>query len=119
MKIIKIIFAVFLFVLILLIVYWAVNPSNSPIWTGFGPYDEKLNGPRSKTLWDWLDLLIVPIVLAIGAWLLSAADKESELKLEIDRQNQGILTSFMDNLSKLLLERNLRGSKTGTGLWPF
>jgi uncharacterized protein YjbI with pentapeptide repeats len=114
MKTIKVIFAVLLSCAILMIVYWAINPSNSPTWTGFGPYDENLSGSRSKTLWDWLDLLIVPIFLAVGAWLLSAADKDSELKLEIDRQNQGVLTSFMDNLSKLLLESKLRESKPGT-----
>jgi uncharacterized protein YjbI with pentapeptide repeats len=114
MKTVKIIFAALLCIAIFIIVYWAINPTKSPSWTGFGPYDEDLNGSRSKTLWDWLDLLIVPIFLAVGAWLLSAADKESELNLELDRQNQGVLTSFMDNLSKLLLESNLRESKPAT-----
>jgi hypothetical protein len=114
MKTIKIISAILLTATVLIIVYWAINPSSSPAWTGFGPYDDNLSGPRSRTLWDWLDLLIVPIFLALGAWLLSAADKESELKLELDRQNQSVLIFFMDNLSKLLLEGRLRESKPGT-----
>jgi uncharacterized protein YjbI with pentapeptide repeats len=114
MKTFKVVFAVLLSCAILIIVYWAINPSNSPVWTGFGPYNENLNGPRSKTLWDWLELLIVPVFLAFGAWLLSTSDKESELKLELDRQNQDVLTSFMDNLSKLLLGSNLRESEPGS-----
>jgi len=94
MNITKIALWVILVIVVSIIAYWAVNPSNSPAWTGFGPYDENLNGPRAKTLWDWLDLLIVPIFLAVGAWLLSAADKEIELKIEADRQNQNVLISF-------------------------
>ena len=39
-------------------------------WTGFGEYiritaDGQEEFQRRKTLWDWLQLLIVPIVLAI------------------------------------------------------
>src|SRR5829696_5238699 len=48
-------------------------------WTGFGaavvqkPGDKEIR-PR-KTLWDWLGLLIVPVVLAIGGlWFSWAQD---------------------------------------------
>ena len=50
-----------------LIAYWAITAYTAPQWTGFGPYDENASGPRAKTLWDWMELLIIPVVLAGGA----------------------------------------------------
>ena len=36
-------------------------------WTGFGDYTSPLTtDQRGKTLWDWLQLLIIPIVLTVG-----------------------------------------------------
>ena len=39
-----------------------------------------------KTLWDWLDLLIVPAALAIGAYLLDRAQSERASKAERAQQ---------------------------------
>ena len=63
--------------------------------TGFDPYtrvsltrtisdtlsrtEESLPG---KTLWDWMQLLIIPAVLAIGAFLLNQIQKERDKKAE-------------------------------------
>src|SRR5690606_23748022 len=35
-------------------------------------------GFEPKTLWDWMDLLLVPLVLAIGGWWLNKTQKDSE-----------------------------------------
>ena len=38
-------------------------------WTGLGPYIPSVknnNFQRGKTLWDWVQLLFIPIMLAIG-----------------------------------------------------
>jgi hypothetical protein len=40
------------------------------------------NPQRAKTLWDWEQLLIVPLALAIGAFLLNRAQR---LREERDR----------------------------------
>lgn len=101
-------------IVILVIGYWAITPSTSPIWTGFGPYNEEVSGPRSKTLWDWLDLLVVPTFLAVGASILSSIQKQVENISELNRQRQGVLNSFFEQISKLLLEKNLRKSKQGS-----
>jgi hypothetical protein len=43
-------------------------------WTGFGPsVNEESEPVPPKKLWDWLDLLIVPVFLALGAWLLDGS----------------------------------------------
>ena len=121
-------------IFIMVVIYWAIWADSSPAWTGFGAYDEETAGPRAKTLWDWLGLLIVPVALAVGAYLLNRSQKETELKIakkareedrEIarqareteqkiatDRQMQATLEAYYDRMTELLLERDLRGSES-------
>ena len=98
----------------LIIGYWAIMPNTAPAWTGFGAYDEQVQGARAKTLWDWLDLLVVPIFLAVGAYLLSLVQKESEENIELDRQRQNTLDTYISQISTLLLEKKLRTSRAGS-----
>ena len=52
--------------------------------TGFGPqpYPQPTTQYRpGKTFWDWLQPLIVPIVLSVGGLLLSAAQRRNDQKL--------------------------------------
>lgn len=77
-------------------------------WTGFGPS----TGPGGqlepgKTLWDWLDLLLVPLLLAVAAWLLDSSRKASEARIELDRQRQATLTEYFGCMTALLLEGKL------------
>lgn len=113
-KTFNVILVIFISTLVLVIGYWALWPNISPSWTGFGAYDETILGPRSKTLWDWLDLLVVPIFLALGAYLLSNIEKQTEQIIEVDRQRQNILTTFITQISTLLLENKLRTAKSGS-----
>jgi len=108
MKYTKYILGFLLLALVVIIGIWAFTPTTSPQWTGFGPYDSTINGPRSKTLWDWLDLLIVPLVLSVGVWFLSSTEKESEKLVELDRQQQSVLDLFINQISKLILENGLK-----------
>ena len=77
-------------------------------WTGF--FD--------KTLWDWMQLLVVPIVLGGGViWFQQQADsraRESEaqrsqvqLSIENDRAQQSGLQAYLANIGVLLLDKNL------------
>jgi hypothetical protein len=59
---------------------------------GFGPYDETARVARPPTLWEWLDLLIVPLAVAAGAALISTVQKRTELDIaekarQEDRRN--------------------------------
>ena len=40
-------------------------------WTGFGPETSEPK-QHAKTLWDWLQLLVIPLMLAIGGFWLRA-----------------------------------------------
>ncbi len=81
-------------------------------WTGFGPRDgTEGQAVPGKTLWDWLELLIVPIVLAAGAFLLDGSRRRSDQRLERDRQRQQVLDAFFSDISELLLSGGLTDSE--------
>ena len=71
-----------------------------------------------KTLWDWLQLLIVPIVLALGATLFNRAITHNEQKIAdqryvneqhiaLDKQREDLLQVYLDRMSDLLLNGDL------------
>ncbi len=71
----------------------------------------KRTGPGDKTLWDFLQLLIVPLMLAgIGLWF-SAQQDIRQRELEDQRAQDAALQAYLDQMSTLLLEENLRGSE--------
>ena len=102
-------------------------------WTGLGPYippTKASNFQRGKTLWDWLQLLIIPAVLAVGGYVINltisrseqeatkqraqseqAAEKRAltEHEIALDNQREAALQAFINELSELLLHENLRG----------
>ncbi|GCE31212.1 hypothetical protein KDA_66960 [Dictyobacter alpinus] len=65
-------------------------------WTGF----------QGRTLWDWLNLLgvlAIPVVVGVGtAWLSTEQAREAALH------------GYLDKMAELLLNENLRESKTNT-----
>lgn len=79
----------------------------------------KNTGFETKTLWDWMELLIIPLVLAIGAFFLQrseravereTAEKRADLEREIakDHQQEAALQAYLDHMSELLLKEKLR-----------
>jgi len=88
-----------------------------------------------KTLWDWLELLLVPGILAIGAYLLSRsesnrqqrlarqqryserwlAERNSDTDREIarDKRESASLDAYFDRMTDLLIDHHLRESKPG------
>ncbi len=84
------------------------------VWTGI----------TTKTLWDWLNLLgvlAIPVVVGFGAaWFTTkqtqaseAANKrqhDTELEISTDNQREAALQAYIDNISELLLDKNLRES---------
>ncbi len=55
---------------------------------GFDQFQGNADFERQKTLWDWLDLLLVPAVLAGGGLLFSRAERKTEQKIAADRARQ-------------------------------
>ena len=81
-------------------------------------------GVSQKTLWDWLQLLIVPFVLAIIALVFQLANSRTERQIAkqryaqdqqivLDKQREDLLQVYLDRMSELLLSDRLRQSKLG------
>ena len=118
-------------------------------WAGFNGYIQvsivhTLSGPTAgtvtrteayqpgKTLWDWLQLLIIPVVLVIAGYFINltisrgeqeatkqraqsereAAEKRAETEREIalDHQRETSLQEYIDKMSELFLHEDLLGS---------
>lgn len=52
--------------------------------SGFGPYSAVDGAARQPTWWDWMELLIVPVVLAGGAYWLNKNQRDTELRIAAD-----------------------------------
>lgn len=95
-------------------------------WTGFNRYIGPELKPNQqyrseKTLWDWLQLLVIPLMLAIGGFWLNQIQKsrderateqrdKTEHEIAADNQRETALQTYLDKMSELLLEKKLRDS---------
>jgi uncharacterized protein YjbI with pentapeptide repeats len=86
-------------------------------WTGFNETNKS-----SKTLWDWLQLLIIPIILVIGGFWLNQIQRGIEQRtteqrdktgreIALDNQREVALQAYIDKMSDLLFEKGLRESQ--------
>ena len=57
-----------------------------------------------KTFWDWLDLLIVPVVLAIGAYLFTRFENRRTQKIANQQSQDATLQAYLDHIGSLLLD---------------
>ena len=109
--------------LIVAFVLTAVLAGYRAAWTGFGDYDPPDSDyVRGKTLWDWLQLLIIPLFLAGGAYYLDRSERARERKsaddrakferqLATDRQHESALQAYLDRMTELLIKEDIRASK--------
>lgn len=72
----------------------------------------------AKTLWDWLNTLIIPVSLAIlGLWFQHLQYKQSKRQQAFEREiadsnlNEDVLQTYLDRLSELLLGKALNQLK--------
>lgn len=88
-----------------------VNQWACPSWMGFNSYIAP-NGDYypAKTLWDWLELLIVPIVLGLGAYWFSYQDRKKEYDIAQRRQYEQVIASYLEKMADLMLTQKLRTS---------
>ncbi len=95
-------------------VVWVAMQANSAKWIS-ATGSETL---QVKTLWDWMDLLLVPLFIATGALLLSRTQRVTERQrakahlaveqeIESDRQQEEALQSYFDRIIELVLKEKL------------
>jgi uncharacterized protein YjbI with pentapeptide repeats len=82
-------------------------------------------GVGDKTIWDWVNLLVLPIILTAGG--LWFTDRQNDNQLEIEnkraqaerdlaeqRTQDDALQAYLDQMSTLLLTKDLRESEEGS-----
>jgi Pentapeptide repeats (8 copies) len=95
-------------------------------------FEWSATGFLNKSLWDWLQLLVVPLVLAIVALVFQLANThterqiaqqryeqdqqiakqryEQDQQIALDKQQEDLLQVYLDRISELLLKESLRTS---------
>lgn len=80
-------------------------------WTGFGESVRRVGGDRdlqrAKTFWDWLDLAIVPLALAVGAYLLNQEGTRRTRISEEKRARETTLREYLDRMGQLMIEHDV------------
>ena len=108
-------------------------------WTGFGASRSPVKNPKapfdyypSKTLWDWMQLLGVPVVLAVAALWFNATEnrrdqriadqnratdqsiadqnRATDQSIAEDRQQEAALETYFATMRTLVLDKKLRES---------
>lgn len=62
---------------------------------------------RGKTLWDWIELAIVPIVIALLAYWLSGEQKLKEIEIAQLHKREETLQKYFDQITSLLIDQDL------------
>jgi len=73
-----------------------------------------------KTLWDWLELVGIPVIIVvIAGWFGLTARRagqraEEQRERDTDRAREATLRTYLDDMTRLVLEHKLRDSKEGS-----
>ncbi|MEP7135993.1 MAG: pentapeptide repeat-containing protein [Chloroflexota bacterium] len=84
-------------------------------WTGFGRCIQTIPANKeirpAKSLWDWMNLLIVPTLLTVGAVVYNRIEKQNEQRRTEDHLQETVLSAYLDRIATYLLNNKLRSSK--------
>jgi hypothetical protein len=86
--------------------------------TGFGQANVPEGVRPAKTLWHWLKLLGVPVVLAVAGYLFTRSERQSTQDAAEQRTRDEALQTYLDQIGLMLLDedRPLRRSVEGDEL---
>ncbi|CCI38803.1 pentapeptide repeat-containing protein [Microcystis aeruginosa] len=64
----------------------------------------KWSGFQKKSFWDWLQLLIVPLMLAFGAFYLNYASETRDKQIAEEGKQQELLKDYFSKMQTLIVE---------------
>lgn len=64
--------------------------------------------PQRKTLWDWLQLLVIPLLLVCLGIGFTWGQHQTSLQIAKDAQEEATLKAYLDDMTTLLLDRQPR-----------
>lgn len=68
-------------------------------------------GLENKNLWDWLELFLIPLVLAIVGILFTTAENRTEREISQDQLEENILSSYIDKIEEILANERVKELK--------
>ncbi len=78
-------------------------------WTGFGfytiPKRENYEVRLPKTLWEWMQLIIIPAVLASAAYSFTAWNSSTQSMIAEDNNREAALQNYLDKMAGYLENR--------------
>ena len=77
---------------------------------------DDFSGLQEVGLWEWVGVLIIPVVLAAGAALLTNAQAQREVAAAHLRAQDEALQQYLDQVSNLLVEPGKEGKPTDSNL---
>jgi uncharacterized protein YjbI with pentapeptide repeats len=84
----------------------------SASWTGFGRPAGDL--PQAKTLWNWMELLLFPLLFGSGFFLVYRLQRDTarwraalDLEIATGSQQESALQAYVDRISELLIKEKL------------
>ena len=97
-------------------VFWLSTHKQTLDWNGFG--GTVFASLQAKSFWDWMDLLLLPLILAGGALLLTRSRRQMERRrseenasvereIASDHQREDAVQAYFDRMADLLLKEKL------------
>ncbi len=108
----RIVLAIIILLLVSLLIwvgYVRLVTGRWPDWTGFG----------TKTLWDLMQLLIIPAILAVGAYWLNESARKREQAVTEQRAQETALQTYFNKMTELLIKENLLETEQYLFSWDF
>lgn len=104
-------------VIVIIIVVQVLYPN--PM-SGFGQYVTASGDIRDeKTLWDWLEILIIPILVAMVVASIGHFSQQKERAIAARRTQETAIQSYLDYMTELLLEHSILQVDNNNPLNPF
>ncbi len=99
--------------------WWIIFPLGLFIWLAYVWFNFNLWPNKNctdfegKTIWDVLELLIIPATLAGVAVFLDRLERKADRENSKDNQRELALQNYFDTMAKLILDKDLRNSNQG------
>jgi hypothetical protein len=74
---------------------------------GFGFFLGWIAFTERKSPWEWLELLVIPAVLAIGGWWFTTQDRKTDRQIAKERTDAEAIQNYFDRMGELILEGRL------------
>jgi flagellar basal body-associated protein FliL len=87
----------------------------------FGGYlfEWKWTGYPKRTPWDWMDLLIVPVVLALGGYWFTSSQNQATQAAAERRAQDDALQAYLDRIEQLVTDKDLLNERDTNTLRPL